>query len=117
MIHTQQIAAPIVHTLSSQFLPTSVVVLGGVLAWKMWQQRQQTQRHQAEQADLAEQLAEMQTQLNNLQNNTETAQATPATATPTPHAATSASSCTADSGKRALFERLINENVAIRAAN
>lgn len=110
MIHTQQIAAPIVHTLSSQFLPTSVVVLGGVLAWKMWQQRQQTQQHQAEQADLAEQLAEMQTQLNNLQNNTETAQATPQAATP-------ASSSTADSGKRALFERLINENVAIRAAN
>ncbi len=113
MVQTQGIAIKAAHTLSAHLLPGTVVVLGGLLAWKLWQQRQYKHKNAEKQTELTQQLDELQDQLDSLKTEQTMATEKPVVASV---ASLASYSTTAGSGKHTLFKRLINENVAIRAA-
>lgn len=119
MLQTQGIVAPAVHAATAHLLPTAVVVAGTLLVLKVvvggswYKHRQKRKEAENKQTELEQKLADLQNQYKSLQEaqQADAKEPQPAQATPVSPAFTQPSS-----DKHALFEQIINENIAIREA-
>ncbi|MEB4591301.1 hypothetical protein VSS37_09955 [Candidatus Thiothrix sp. Deng01] len=117
MTPAQGIAAPLTHVAALHLAPGAIVLVGGLLAVKLlvlksWHHHRKGRKTaESKQSELEQQLKDLQGQYDSLH----TQQQNSAAKTQPPPAAPSATTPAA-SGKQALFEQLIKENIALREA-
>lgn len=118
MTPAQGIAAPLTHVAALHLAPGAIVLVGGLLAVKLlvlksWHyHRKGRKTAESKQSELEQQLKDLQGQYDSLHTRQ---QDSAAAKTQQPPTAPSAAAPTS-SGKQALFEQLIKENIALREA-
>ncbi|EIJ36827.1 hypothetical protein [Thiothrix nivea] len=116
MLQTQGIVAPVVHAATAHLLPVTIVVAGTLLVLKVvaagswYNHRQKRKDTSAKQTELEQKLADLQNQYESLKEAQQVAEQKQQPAK------TGSAVTQTVSGKYALFEQIINENIAIRKA-
>lgn len=119
MLQTQGIVAPVVHAATAHLLPVTIVVAGTLLVLKVvaagswYNHRQKRKDASAKQTELEQKLADLQNQYESLK---EAQQAAEQKQQPAKTGSAASAVTQTVSGKYALFEQIINENIAIRKA-
>ena len=105
---------PTTKALGLYLVSGTTLLIGGVLVWSIWQQHQKSKKIQSMQNKLSEQLDNLEAQKNKTtplpteQSNLKEAKASSILQT---------SYQLAKNSKNDLFEQLISDNIALRAAN